>query len=171
MTQVIRRAVIADLDALARLRIDFLQDAHGDAPLPIEFTETTRRFLADRLAESGSLVFWVAERDGQIVAQAMISLFQRLPNLSNPNGLEAYVSNFYIDATYRRQGAAPLCCRRWSRTRGIGVSVGCGSTHRKPLRGSMPAPVLSTSSAPCPRWNTGGHMFMSLGTAAKRSSG
>jgi len=104
MTQLIRRAMVADLDALTRLRIDFMQDAHGDAPLPIDFTETTRRFYEDRLAEPGSLVFWVAERDGQVVAQAMISLFQRLPNLSNPNGLEAYVSNFYIDSAYRRQG-------------------------------------------------------------------
>jgi len=104
MVQLIRRAVIADLDALTRLRVDFMQDAHGDAPLPIDFTETTRRFFADRLAEPGSLVFWVAERDGQVVAQAMISLFQRLPNLSNPSGLGAYVSNFYIDAAFRRQG-------------------------------------------------------------------
>ncbi|MDB5359111.1 MAG: acetyltransferase [Rhodospirillales bacterium] len=123
MAPIVRRAVPADSGALTRLRLDFVSASHPDRPIPDDFVDATRRFFGTHLAGSSPIAFWVAEEQGRIIAHAALILFQKLPNLQNPGGLEGYVSNVLTLAAHRRRGiAAGLldAVKADARERGIG---------------------------------------------------
>ena len=100
----IRRAGPADSEALARLRLDFVQEIDPAAPLPEGLFEANRRYFEVQLAEGGPVTCWLAEVAGAPVAQAMLILLPKPPSIAVPSGLEGYVSNFYIAPGHRRRG-------------------------------------------------------------------
>jgi GNAT superfamily N-acetyltransferase len=122
MTFVIRPAVLADSAVLTRMRLDFVQASHPECPMGDELAQATRAFFDARLVAPGVLSFWVAEANGQVVAHAVMTLFQRLPNLGNVTGREGYISNLVTLPGYRRRGiAAALMAAMTAEARELGM--------------------------------------------------
>lgn len=109
---IYRLATPADVDTLARLRWDFRTEYTADPPpIPWEqFLEAMRVFLREAFG-SGMWAVWVAEDEGQIVAQAFI---QRIRKVPRPAALEryfGYVTNVYTRPAYRNQGVGAVLMR------------------------------------------------------------
>jgi GNAT superfamily N-acetyltransferase len=110
---IYRLATPADFDQLARLRWDFRAEYTADPP-PIaweDFLEAMRAFLREAF-ESGMWAVWVAEADGQVVAQAFI---QRIRKVPRPAALEryfGYVTNVYTRPAFRNQGVGAELMRQ-----------------------------------------------------------
>jgi GNAT superfamily N-acetyltransferase len=56
--------------------------------------------------KDGSLISWVMEDDGEIIATSGICFYQLPPTYSNPSGRVAYITNMYTKDEYRRRGIA-----------------------------------------------------------------
>ena len=106
-TPTIRRATPADVEALARLRLDLLReigdarDESQEAPL----LEAIRGYLRRTLG-SGEFLAWVAEADGQVVASSGLVFFERPPDAGNLAGVDAYLMNMYTVPAWRGRGLA-----------------------------------------------------------------
>jgi GNAT superfamily N-acetyltransferase len=104
---VIRRATLADIEALARLRLALLRemgnirDESQEAPL----LDALRGYLQRTMATDQFLA-WVAEVDGQVVAISGLVFFERPPDAGNPAGVEAYLMNMYTLPAWRGLGLA-----------------------------------------------------------------
>ncbi len=104
---VIRRATLADIEALARLRLALLRemgnirDEGQEAPL----LDALRGYLQRTMATDEFLA-WVAECDGQVVAISGLVFFERPPDAGNLAGVEAYLMNMYTLPAWRGRGLA-----------------------------------------------------------------
>lgn len=101
----IRLATLDDVEALAGLRLVFLEEV-GNLSAGIdcgELREAIRRYLIRKMP-SGEFLAWVAEGEGAIVGTSGVTLFERPPNGANMAGLEAYVSNMYTVPDWRGRG-------------------------------------------------------------------
>ena len=106
-----RKAEIADIPELVRLRIEFLGVAR-DKILPPELIatlETTNtEFMTTGLLD-GSLVVFIAEdfeKGGKIIATSGIMFYRLMPNPMCADGKRAYIANMYTIPDYRRKGIA-----------------------------------------------------------------
>jgi GNAT superfamily N-acetyltransferase len=101
---IYRLAVEADLPALAQMRWDFRSEHKPpDAMLEAEFLPGCLDFLTHSLS-SGRWAFWIAEEEGQIVAQAFLEVVAKVPDLHNFVRGFGYVTNVYTRPSYRNQG-------------------------------------------------------------------
>ena len=106
-TPVIRRATLADVEALARLRLALLRemgnvrDESQEAPL----LDAIRDYLRWKMATDEFLA-WVAEADGQVVAISGLVFFERPPDAGNAAGVDAYLMNMYTLPAWRGRGIA-----------------------------------------------------------------
>lgn len=102
---IYRLATPADFDQLARLRWDFRAEYTADPPpIPWEkFLASMRDFLQEAFA-GGSWTVWVAEADGQVVAQAYIQHIRKVPRPAALKRYFGYVTNVYTRPTFRNQG-------------------------------------------------------------------
>ena len=106
-TPIIRRANLADLEPLARLRLALLRemgsvsDENQEGPL----LDAIRGYLQRKMATDEFLA-WVAEADGQVVAISGLVLFERPPDAGNLAGLDAYLMNMYTLPAWRGRGLA-----------------------------------------------------------------
>ncbi len=98
-----RRAEAKDISILIELRKKQLID-EGLAPINNIDAELQSYFEAS-LAD-GSLISWIAEEEGAIVATSGICFYQLPPSYLNPSGKTAYVTNMYTQDEYRRKGIA-----------------------------------------------------------------
>jgi GNAT superfamily N-acetyltransferase len=103
----IRRADRNDIDALIRLRIDFLREMGSSGPSEAEgeLKAAIRRYLEEEI-DSGRFLAWVAENGGEIAATSGLILSRRMPTGRSPSGLDAYVLNMYTVPGYRKRGLA-----------------------------------------------------------------
>ena len=93
-----------DLPALAQMRWDFRNEYQPpDAMSEAEFLPGCLDFLRQSLA-SGRWAFWVAEENGQLIAQAFLQIVPKLPDLYNFERCFGYVTNVYTRPAYRSQG-------------------------------------------------------------------
>ncbi len=103
----IRGATLVDVEALARLRLALLRemgnirDESQEAPL----LDALRDYLQRKMSTDEFLA-WVAEVDGQVVAISGLVFFERPPDASNPDGVDAYLMNMYTLPPWRGQGLA-----------------------------------------------------------------
>jgi len=98
-----RKAKLHDLDALVRLRADFMD---GFGPLSEKSRialSNYRGFLLEGL-RSGSLAQWLAEQDGEIASTGSVHFYRLPPNASRPNGHEAYIGNMFTYPAHRGKG-------------------------------------------------------------------
>ena len=98
-----RKAESSEIPLLAELRKKQLID-EGSAPnaeADVYMIPFFKKHLSD-----GSLVEWVAEEDGQIVATAAMMFMEFPPAYSNPTGVRGYVTNMYTSPEYRGKGIA-----------------------------------------------------------------
>jgi len=98
-----RKASQGDIYRLAELRIKQLIDE--GYPETTDILEDLKRYFTTSL-EARSLICWVAENNGEILATAGICFYQLPPTFSNPSGRIAYITNMYTDKTYRKKGVA-----------------------------------------------------------------
>src|SRR5579863_7138647 len=103
----IRRATVADVEPLTRLRLALCAELEGPAAeaAQAELEGATRAYLAARLA-SGEFMAWLAIAGGEIVSMSGLLFFQRPPSASNLGGLDAYLMNMYTLPAWRGQGLA-----------------------------------------------------------------
>lgn len=102
----IRRAEIADLEEVVRLRVAFLLEDRQDLP-PSEIanTEHIHRYVAEKIP-SGEFAVWLAEEDGQTIGTGGLVMFHRPPGFTCDTDLNAMIYNMYTIPECRRRGVA-----------------------------------------------------------------
>ena len=99
----LRRALASEIPLLVELRKKQLVDE--GTPLNTDADEYMEPFFEKHFAD-GSLVEWVAEEDGQVVATAAILFVEFPPAFTNPTGIRGYITNMYTSPDYRGKGIA-----------------------------------------------------------------
>jgi GNAT superfamily N-acetyltransferase len=99
-----RRASIADIEALVRLRLDFLSEVNRK-PSPPGLEARLYEFFGRHLP-SGDFISWFAESEGEVVATSALVMIHRPPSHSNITGLYAHIINIYTVPAWRRRGIA-----------------------------------------------------------------
>jgi GNAT superfamily N-acetyltransferase len=98
-----RKAGAKDISQLVDLRKKQLID-EGSAPINNIDIELQKYF--ELSLKDGSIISWIAEEYGIIVATSGICFYQLPPTYSNPTGKSAYVTNMYTQNEYRGKGIA-----------------------------------------------------------------
>ena len=103
----VRRATLADVEALARLRLALLREMGNvcDGSQEGLLLDAMRDYFR-RAMSTDEFLAWVAEVDGQVVAISGLVLFERPPDAGNPTGVEAYLMNMYTLPAWRGRGLA-----------------------------------------------------------------
>lgn len=102
----IRQAGMEDMEALVRVRADFLQAFRTIAPEALEAMEASlREYLAHALPQ-GRLVAVLAREDGAVVGSAFMSVHQRPPSDRLPSGVYGRLTNIYVYPEHRGRGTA-----------------------------------------------------------------
>lgn len=107
MEVVVRRAEVADVPTLTRMRIEFLAESRG--LLAGELEERSARPTADffeRQMRAGTIVSWMAEEPGECIGLVSMLLLDMAPHPEDPRSLEGYVINMYVVPGRRRRGVA-----------------------------------------------------------------
>lgn len=102
-----RLASLEDVDALLRVRVDFMRDvgaikSEEDKKVLLE---SNRRYLTSALSD-GSYIQWLAQEDGEIVATCGVSFYMLPPNMARLSGRVGYIANVYTYPSHRGQGLA-----------------------------------------------------------------
>ena len=99
---VIREIHAGDIETIARMRVQMLDEVTED-PLPWQLEGSVRRFVWKHMQDRTCLGV-VAEEDGQVIADAVIYLFETMPDEVNIRGLTAMLYNVYTLPEYRGRG-------------------------------------------------------------------
>jgi GNAT superfamily N-acetyltransferase len=130
----VRRYAPTDLDDVVRLWLLLHREASAGAPADdAEMASSFRGYLIDQVA-SGTLLVWVAERDGRVVSTASILRYPIPPRDGKSH--EGSVINVVTEPVWRRKGIAVALMRElvryvetsslrrvWLRTTRAGRSV------------------------------------------------
>ncbi len=98
-----RKAGKEDITQLSKLRKKQLIDEGSLASRDIS---GELKYYFDSALEGGTLICWVAEEKGEIVATGGLCFFQLPPTFTNPAGHISYITNMYTKPEYRRKGIA-----------------------------------------------------------------
>ena len=103
-----RPATEKDLLALAEMRWTWrVEEDEEDGVEPAvekaEFLATCVAFLKRGLAD-GSWVYWVAEKDGQLISQIFVRRVVKVPKPDRLHDEYGYVTNVYTKPAFRNQG-------------------------------------------------------------------
>lgn len=98
-----RKATIDDLDQLIRFRKKQLID-EGIEP-SIDIDEELKDFFIKKLADK-TLVQWVVETHGEIIASGGIVFYDFPPSYTNKTGKKGYITNMYTKEEHRGKGIA-----------------------------------------------------------------
>ena len=104
-----RRAIRADIEAFAEIRVEFLTLIRTIDD-PASFYRDTVGYLAAHI-DGDDLVIYLALDQGRIVSTCMACLFQTAPLPSCASGRAAELLNVYTLADYRRMGLAETLIR------------------------------------------------------------
>ena len=99
---LIREITPEDVEIIARMRVQMLDEVTED-PLPWQLEGSVRRFVWKHMQDNTCLGV-VAEEDGRVIADAVIYLFETMPDEVNIRGLTAMLYNVYTLPEYRGQG-------------------------------------------------------------------
>jgi len=98
----IRKASKADSKWILHHRIEMFKDMGESEESLIETTKLTERYLEDDWTED--YLYFIIEDDSTVVGGCGISTFRIPPQLSQPSGIYAYLSNMFIEPEYRGKG-------------------------------------------------------------------
>ena len=98
----IREISPEDIEIIARMRIQMLDEV-TEEPLPAGLEDQIRRFVWRHMRDRTCLGV-VAEKDGRVIADAVIYLFETMPDEVNVRGLTAMLYNVYTLPAYRGGG-------------------------------------------------------------------
>ena len=99
---LIRDITPEDVEIIARMRVQMLDEV-TDEPLPVQLEGSVRRFVWKHMQDNTCLGV-VAEDEGRVIADAVIYLFETMPDEVNVKGLTAMLYNVYTLPEYRGQG-------------------------------------------------------------------
>ena len=99
---LIREITQDDVETIARMRVLMLDEV-TDEPLPWQLEGSVRRFVWKHMQDNTCLGV-VAEDEGKVIADAVIYLFETMPDEVNVRGLTAMLYNVYTLPEYRGQG-------------------------------------------------------------------
>ena len=99
---LIREITPADVETIARMRVQMLDEV-TDEPLPWQLEGSVRRFVWKHMQDNTCLGV-VAEDEGKVIADAVIYLFETMPDEVNVRGLTAMLYNVYTLPEYRGRG-------------------------------------------------------------------
>jgi len=119
-----RQATTADLELLARTRVEFMADAHPDMTesLKCEMYLQNRAYLEESLHD-GSFTAYLAFDGDDLAGTSGVNFYKTPPNPPNPTGKTAYISNMYSKPAYRGRGIAT---RLFALTMDEAKRRGCG---------------------------------------------
>lgn len=98
-----RPARVEEIEQLAQLRKQQLI-AEGQQPACNMDRELHAFFMQGM--QDDTLVEWVAEENGTLVATAAIIFYPFPPSFTNPGGIRGYVTNVYTSPAFRGRGIA-----------------------------------------------------------------
>ena len=98
----IREINLGDVGIITRMRIQMLDEV-TDQPLPEGLDSSVHHFILKHMMDNTCLGV-VAEQDGEVIADAVIYLFETMPDEINVRGLTAMLYNVYTLPQYRGQG-------------------------------------------------------------------
>ena len=99
---LIREITPQDVETIARMRVQMLDEV-TDEPLPWQLEGSVRRFVWKHMQDRTCLGV-VAEDEGRVIADAVIYLFETMPDEVNVRGLTAMLYNVYTLPEYRGRG-------------------------------------------------------------------
>ena len=99
---LIRTITPEDIEIITGMRIQMLDEVTED-PLPAELENQIRRFVWKHMCDRTCLGV-VAEVDGRVVADAVIYLFETMPDEVNVRGLTAMLYNVFTLPEFRGRG-------------------------------------------------------------------
>ena len=99
---LIREITPQDVEIIARMRVQMLDEV-TDEPLPWQLEGSVRRFVWRHMQDRTCLGV-VAEDEGRVIADAVIYLFETMPDEVNVRGLTAMLYNVYTLPEYRGRG-------------------------------------------------------------------
>ena len=114
-----RKADFEDIPTLAAIRKRQLIDEGSEPNVDIDSELTA--FFEDGMRD-GSLVEWVLEDEGEIVATGAIIFYRFPPSFTNPSGWRGYVANMYTRNDFRKWGIATQLLEKLvdeARSRGV----------------------------------------------------
>lgn len=98
----IREINLGDVGIITRMRIQMLDEVTPE-PLPEGLDNSIHHFILKHMMDNTCLGV-VAEEDGRIIADAVIYLFETMPDEVNVSGMTAMLYNVYTQPEYRGQG-------------------------------------------------------------------
>ena len=98
----IREINLGDVGIITRMRIQMLDEV-TDQPLPDALESSVHHFILKHMMDRTCLGV-VAEQDDEVIADAVIYLFETMPDEVNIQGLTAMLYNVYTVPAYRGQG-------------------------------------------------------------------
>ena len=99
---IIRKIIPADIESIVNMRMKMLAETTDD-PMPDGLDQQIRRFVR-RHMEDGTCMGVLAERNGQVVADAVIYIFETMPDEINFTGRTAMLYNVYTLPEFRDRG-------------------------------------------------------------------
>ena len=91
-----------DVEIITQMRLQMLDEVTED-PLPEELGASIRRFVRKHMQDNTCLGM-VAEKDGKVIADAVIYLFETMPDEVNVKGLTAMLYSVYTIPEHRGCG-------------------------------------------------------------------
>ena len=107
---LIREITQDDVETIAHMRVLMLDEV-TDEPLPWQLEGSVRRFVWKHMQDNTCLGV-VAEDEGKVIADAVIYLFETMPDEVNVRGLTAMLYNVYTLPEYRGRGIGTAVLRR-----------------------------------------------------------
>ena len=98
----IREINLGDVGTITRMRLQMLDEV-TEEPLPEGLDNSIHRFILKHMMDNTCLGV-VAEENGEVIADAVIYLFETMPDEVNVPGLTAMLYNVYTLPEYRGQG-------------------------------------------------------------------
>ena len=92
-----------DIPIMCQIRKQQLIDEGIDPTITIE--KELLRYFEDKIGD-GSLVEWLLEDKGRIIATAAIAFIEFPPTYTNKTGVKGYITNMYTAPDYRGRGIA-----------------------------------------------------------------
>jgi ribosomal protein S18 acetylase RimI-like enzyme len=104
----IRRAAVADIEALIETRVALFQELkEGPAESDLALFQAACRGVLRSAMGGDSCLSWVAtSRDEEICGAVILLLLPRLPRPANLDTSEGYILNVYVGPGFRREGIA-----------------------------------------------------------------
>ena len=99
---IIRKITVGDIEAIVSMRMKMLTET-TDLPMPEGLEAQIRRFVR-RHMKDGTCRGVLAELEGRVIADAVIYLFDTMPDEINIQGRTAILYNVYTIPEYRNQG-------------------------------------------------------------------